>query len=221
MKILHKDWHREIKIEENTISTLVFENKKSYRHYLEELKSMELGNEGNFILLDSNKEVNFSKSVYLVSDFFNLDVSNKKIVTKVYEELSSITNENYMQLMEVKSKVLLFFEQLIQNSKYQISKKDDIDIINLLKLGGFHIDIEGDFLEKLSKFFEILVEICGIKIIITVGLQAILTEEELINFYKNIMLKKIMLINMESEYRYSNKLEFEKVYIFDKDDCEI
>ena len=178
MKLLHKDWRREIELEENVISTIVIENKKSYRYYLDEIRNMVMGESGDFILLEKSKEINFSKNTYLVTDFFNLDINNKKIVTKLYDELLNITNEDYIQLMEEQSRLLLFFEDLIQKSKYQINKKDEIDTISLLKLGGFHIDIEGDFLEKISKFFELLVEMCGIKVIITIGLQTILTENE-------------------------------------------
>ena len=49
MKIINKNWQRKIEIEENTIYTLVFENKKYYRENIKELISQYKGNEGNFI----------------------------------------------------------------------------------------------------------------------------------------------------------------------------
>ena len=46
MKIINKNWQRKIEIEENTIYTLVFENKKYYRQNITELISQHKGNEG-------------------------------------------------------------------------------------------------------------------------------------------------------------------------------
>lgn len=51
MKIINKNWQRKIEIEDNTIYTLVFENKKYYRENIKELISQHKGNEGNFIYI--------------------------------------------------------------------------------------------------------------------------------------------------------------------------
>ena len=50
MKIINKNWQRKIEIEENTIYTLVFENKKYYRENIKELISQHKGNEGNIYI---------------------------------------------------------------------------------------------------------------------------------------------------------------------------
>ena len=58
MKIINKNWHRKIEIKENTIYTLVFENKKYYRESIIELINQHKGDEGNFIFSNDKILIN-------------------------------------------------------------------------------------------------------------------------------------------------------------------
>ena len=224
MKIINKNWQRKIEIEDNIIYTLVFENKKYYRENIIELINQHKGNEGSFILSNDNKEISFDKSSYIITDIFNIDINNKKVLSKIYSSLLKEIVEDISSYNELSTNIRVYFEKLIFNSSLEIEQGEEIDMSSLLKLGDFKIHIEEhDILEKFIKFLKVLTELCGCKIIFVVGLHTVFMQDEIIEIYKEVCLNKINIINIE--YQQFNNLSKENyreiVYIFDKDNCEI
>lgn len=224
MKIINKNWQRKIEIVENTIYTLVFENKKYYRENIKELISQHKGNEGNYIFSNDNKEIAFEKSSYIITDIFNIDINSKKILTKIYNSLLKQIIDDTVEYNELTTHIRVYFEKLIFNSSFEVEQGEEIDINSLLKLGDFRIHVEeDDILEKFIKFLKVLVQLCGIKNIFVVGLHNVFTDEEIKEIYKEVCVNKISIINIEYQQfsNISDKNYIEKVYIFDKDNCEI
>ena len=224
MKIINKNWQRKIEIEENTIYTLVFENKKYYRENIKELIRQHKGNEGNFIYSNDNKEISFEKSSYIITDIFNIEINSKKILTKIYNSLLKQIIDDTVEYNEITTHIRAYFEKLIFNSLFEVEQGEEIDINSFLKLGDFRIHIEeDDILEKFIKFLKALVQLCGINIIFIVGLHNVFTDEEIKEIYKEVCINKISIINIEYQQfdNISDENYIEKVYIFDRDNCEI
>ena len=224
MKIINKNWQRKIEIEENTIYTLVFENKKYYRENIKELISQHKGNEGNYIYSNDNKEISFEKSSYIITDIFNIEINSKKILTKIYNSLLKQIIDDTVEYNELTTHIRAYFEKLIFNSPFEVEQSEEIDINSFLKLGDFRIHIEeDDILEKFIKFLKVLLQLFGINIIFIVGLHNVFTDEEIKEIYKEVCVNKISIINIEYQqfYNLSDENYIEKVYIFDKDNCEI
>ena len=224
MKIINKNWQRKIEIEDNIIYTLVFENKKYYRENIIELINQNKGNEGSYILSNDNKEISFDKNSYIITDIFNIDINNKKVLTKIYSLLLKEIVEDISSYNELSTNIRVYFEKLIFNSFLEIEQGEEIDMCSLLKLGDFKIHVEqDDILEKFVKFLKVLSELCSYKIIFVVGLHTVFTQDEIIEIYKEVCLNKINIINIE--YQQFNNLSNENykaiVYIFDGDNCEI
>ena len=224
MKIINKNWQRKIEIEDNIIYTLVFENKKYYRENIIELINQHKGNEGSYILSNDNKEISFDKNSYIITDIFNIDINNKKVLSKIYSSLLKEIVEDISSYNELSTNIRVYFEKLIFNSSLEIDQSEEIDMSSLLKLGDFRVHVENDdILEKFVKFLKVLTELCGCKIIFVVGLHTVFTQDEIIEIYKEVCLNKINIINIE--YQQFNNLSTENyreiVYIFDKDNCEI
>ena len=224
MKIINKNWQRKIKIEENTIYTLVFENKKYYRENITELISQHKGDEGNYIYSNDNKEISLEKSSYIITDIFNIEINSKKVLTKIYNSLLKQIIDDTVEYNELTTHIRAYFEKLIFNSPFEVEQGEEIDINSLLKLGDFRIHVEDDdILEKFIKFLKVLVQLCGITIIFIVGLHNVFTDEEVREIYKEVCVNKISIINIEYQQfnNLSNENYKEIVYIFDKDNCEI
>ena len=224
MKIINKNWQRKIEIEENTIYTLVFENKKYYRENIKELISQYKGNEGNFIYSNDNKEISIEKSSYIITDIFNIEINSKKVLTKIYNSLLKQIIDDTVEYNELTTHIRAYFEKLIFNSPFEVEQGEEIDINSLLKLGDFRIHVEEDDIsEKFIKFLKVLVQLCGITIIFIVGLHNVFTDEEVREIYKEVCVNKISIINIEYQQfdNISDENYIEKVYIFDRDNCEI
>ena len=224
MKIINKNWQRKIEIEDNIIYTVVFENKKYYRGNIIELINQHKGKEGSFILSNDNKEISFDKNSYIITDIFNIDINNKKVLSKIYGSLLKEIVEDISSYNKLSTNIRVYFEKLIFNSSLEIVQGEEIDMSSLLKLGDFKIHVENDdILEKFVKFLKVLSELCGYKIIFVVGLHTVFTQEEIIEIYKEVCLNKINIINIEYQQfnNLSNENYKEIVYIFDEDNCEI
>ena len=224
MKIINKNWQRKIEIEDNIIYTLVFENKKYYRENIIELINQHKGNKGSYILSNDNKEISFDKNSYIITDIFNIDINNKKVLSKIYSSLLKEIVEDISSYNELSTNIRVYFEKLIFNSSLEIEQGEEIDMSSLLKLGDFKVYVENDdILEKFIKFLKVLTELCGCKIIFVVGLHTVFTQEEIIEIYKEVCLNKINIINIEYQQfnNLSNENYKEIVYIFDGDNCEI
>ena len=224
MKIINKNWQRQIVLEDNLIHTIVFENKKYYRENILELIRQHKGYEGGFILSNYNKEVSFDKNSYFISDLFNIDINNKKIISKVYGELLKNVVDDIAEYNKITSYIREYFETLVFNNNLDLEYNDEIKANLLLKLGDFKIQFEeSNYLEKLIKFLKVLVELCNIKVIFIVGLYRVFSVKEVEKIYKEVCLNKINIINIESEYQNIKKSDYYKeiLYIFDQDNCEI
>lgn len=224
MKIINNNWQRQIVLEDNLIHTIIFENKKYYRENILELIKQHKGNEGSFILTNNNKEVSFDKNSYFISDLFNIDMNNKKIITKIYGELLKIVTDDIAEYNKITSNIREYFETLVFNNNLDLEYNDEIEANALLKLGDFKIQFEeSNYLEKLIKFLKVLVELCNIKVIFIVGLYRVFSVKEVEKIYKEVCLNKINIINIESEQQNIKKGDCynEIVYIFDEDNCEI
>ena len=224
MKIINREWQRQIELKENVIHTLILENKVYYREIILELLRQHKGLEGNFILSEKNKEISFDKHSYFISDLFNMDINSKKVLSKVYTTLQKQIEEDIVEYNQLISFIKNYFENLIFKNRLDLEQGEEIDILSLLKLGEFKIHFEeNNYLEKIIKHVKILTDLCGVKVVFLIGLHSIFNEEEIKKFYKEICLNKINIVNIETQQYNNNSSEEYKevVYIFDKENCDI
>ena len=224
MKIINREWHRQIELKENVIHTLILENKVYYREIILELLRQHKGLEGDFVLSEKNKDIAFDKNSYFITDLFNIDINNKKVLTKVYATLQKQVEEDIVEYNQLTSVIKRYFERLVFNNNLDLEQDEEIDGIALLKLGDFKIHFEeSNYLEKIIKYMKVLIDLCGVKVIFLIGLHSIFNNNEIKQFYKEICLNKIKIVNIETQQfsDYSNKDYKELIYIFDKDNCEI
>ena len=224
MKIINREWHRQIELKENVIHTLILENKVYYREIILELLRQHKGLEGDFVLSEKNKDIAFDKNSYFITDLFNIDINNKKVLTKVYATLQKQVEEDIVEYNQLTSVIKRYFERLVFNNNLDLEQDEEIDVMALLKLGDFKIHFEeSNYLEKIIKYMKVLIDLCGVKVIFLIGLHSIFNNNEIKQFYKEICLNKIKIVNIETQQfsDYSNKDYKELIYIFDKDNCEI
>ncbi|HET4509979.1 MAG: type II-A CRISPR-associated protein Csn2 [Gemella morbillorum] len=224
MKIINREWHRQIELKENVIHTLILENKVYYREIILELLRQHKGLEGDFVLSEKNKDIAFDKNSYFITDLFNIDINNKKVLTKVYATLQKQVEEDIVEYNQLTSVIKRYFERLVFNNNLDLEQDEEIDVMSLLKLGDFKIHFEeSNYLEKIIKYMKVLIDLCGVKVIFLIGLHSIFNNNEIKQFYKEICLNKIKIVNIETQQfsDYSNKDYKELIYIFDKDNCEI
>ena len=87
MKLVYSAYGIIFELEENKVNILVIENPTVLVEVVGRLNEQCEGKDGEFILSNENKILNISKSVSFVKDPFSIDCNNRKILTKLYQEL--------------------------------------------------------------------------------------------------------------------------------------
>lgn len=221
MKAIYVKYGIELSLEENQIITLVVENPRVMSDMLRDIYRQVNGEEGGWILSENDKIFPLEKTSVLLDNPLAADCNEKKILTKLYKELSEQAKTSlYEECTQVNSHVVDFLEKLFATVPYHLEMELDMDIAGLLKLYGVKIETDGaDVLEALIDYLRAISSICAIKLVWILNLKQFLTEEQVWQLYEFCFYEKIYLINLEGQKNYS--LKQEKCVIIDKDLCVI
>lgn len=221
MKFIYSPYQLEIDIREQQITVLTIENPKAYSEILSDLWNQKEGMEGKLILSENEKVKKISKDVDIVFNPFDLDCNNKKVLTKLHQELKELTNENLLnESVEINKQILEYLEKVIDQAPYSLDYEVDFDVMNLLKIYDVRVDsLAENLLEKIVEYIKVMNRICNIQIFIFVGLKQYLTVNELEQLYEFVFYEHISVIILEAVF--VKTINGEKGWILDSDFCII
>lgn len=221
MKLIYGNYGIDLSLEENWITTLVVENPEVMSDILRDIHRQIEGEEGGWLLSEKGKIFTIDKIGVVVDNPLVVDCNEKRVLTKLYKELSEQANTSmYEECMQANSHIVTFLEELFDKVPYHLDMELDLDIPSLLKVYGVKIETDGvGVLDALIDYIRAISSICGIKVVWMLNLKQFLTIEEVQYLYEFCFYEKIYLINLEGQKNYS--LEQEKCIIIDKDLCVI
>lgn len=221
MKLVNSDYDISISLKENAIHVLIIENQQAFRKMVGELWDESEGKEGSWILSDNNSPVQLAKSMMVVFNPYIIDANDKKVITKLYSELSELASEKYtMEVEAINSRIVGLFSEVTQDVPYFIDYKTDIDLQALFKMYNIKIDVEyNSLLERITDYIRAFHNICNIPVFVFINLKDYLSFEELKLLYEFVLYEKVHLILIEGHQ--SANVEPEKHLIIDKDLCII
>lgn len=222
MRLVHADFSRQIEIKQQSASQWVIESPTVFAQYLQELYRQWNGQDGRFLLVEHEKELDFAKSVEIIINPFAVNLQDKRIVNKLYQELQAIAvgETMYQQTAELLQYLQQYFFILEQQSPYLLELHPDIDITALLKAVGVQLECEtDDFFVVLHLYIRILAELLKKKLIIFVQIGRYFTIEQRAQLQETAAHHDIALLFIETqELDYANNIPR---YIIDVDQCEI
>lgn len=215
----YKGFNFKIDFEDNSIFSLIIENKKLYRKIIEDLINNISIDDGNIILSKNNKLIVPEKEIFVFSDYFNFDV-NKFVLNRYYKELKNLSeNDFFDETVEIKEVLRNYITKLVEN-EYSIKLEEDLDISQILKAFGVKFQRNEDLLLNLFEWIKILNELLGYEIFFFINLENFLSNDELVEFSKFILYNKYRVVFLENFNR--NKLfDDDNLIIIDNDLCEI
>lgn len=221
MKLAYSTYEIVLELEENKVNVLVIENPSEFTEIICELNEQCEGQEGNFILSEKNKILNISKSISFIKEPFSIDCNNRKILTKLYQE---IERENLMdcgiEQQEFGKAYIMYMTKLCQRSDFDLTFLEKPELQDILKIAEMKIDVQAQsMLEKIIEYIKISSGLLKQNIFIFLNLKLFLTEQEIGELYKECFYRKVHLILIETVYK--NKRLEEKICIIDKDKCVI
>lgn len=226
MKLVHPILEQHIKFEENIVNIICVENPKYLVKMILDIQSQVQGFDMGEFVLSENKLIDFKNNVELITDIFNLDFNSKKLTNKIHQILAenAVDEEFYLKSAEITSQIREYINELILDSSYDLTYNDKLDPPAIIKMAGIKASEEEQqsILERILKYVELNQELLGTKLFVFVNLKSFLDQEDLKDFYREILYRKINILLLENCYKYDIiELEIERYFILDKDLCEI
>lgn len=221
MKLVHAEYGIEIELKENQISVLVVESPEKLSELIQELYLSKQGGEGKFLLSEADKLLNMGKFLELVVNPFAIDVNEKRIVQKLYQEIESQVQEQLvLETAEIHSRLISYLEEIAGKVTYPVIFDLEQNVLGLMKTYNVRLETESiTMLEKLVEYFRLLHQLCRVEVIVCVNLKSYLSEVELRQLYETVFYEKIALILLENVQR--EKVDGERICIMDRDWCII
>lgn len=221
MKLVEREYGIEVDIKENIVSIIVLEDVKLRLPLINELFSQTSGKEGNWLLFENDKSFDLGKKVELILEPLTLTLNNKKVKTKLYQDIKTIAQDYcFSQGLEVHSQICNYLENMLDKLPYPVKYDEDWDVSEILKAYNVELVEEYDNIyEKLYNYIKLVNTVCGTDIFIMVNIKQYLTDDQITELYKMAAYGKIQLVLIE--FSINNIRDCEELYILDNDDCII
>ena len=202
MKIKIKGFENELKLNaDDKCYSIQIENKKIYQSILSEC--MNEDDEKQLILIDNKGNCcEIEKHVLFISDPYNEEVNNKKILTKIYEMISKSINENIELTTKIDTNLYKIREIIINEANelpIEFEALDDIKTTDILTLFKLKIDIKSyiTIVDRINLMIEIMSIIKSDLILCFFNLKSILEKEQILEIEKNALYHNIKLLLIE------------------------
>ena len=201
MKLVHTEYGIEMELKENQISVLVVESPEKLSELIQELYLSRQGGEGKFLLSEADKLLNMGKFLELVVNPFVIDVNEKRIVQKLYQEMEAqIQEQLVLETAEIHSRLISYLEEIAGKVTYPVIFDLEQNVLGLMKTYNVRLETESiTMLEKLVEYFRLLHQLCRVEVIVCVNLKSYLSEVELRQLYETVFYEKIALILLEKK----------------------
>lgn len=221
MKLIFPEYDLHLKLQENRVNVLVIENPTVMGEVVGELYAQWNGAEGRFVLSDGEKILQISKKINIMTDIFGLNCNDKKMISKLYQEVEELATENLVQEnMEINAAILCYLERLCEQVPYHINYQSQILPSMLLKMVELKFETQSEtLLESIIEYLGVANKVFNYALNVFVNLKLFLTTEEIKSLYEYVFYNKIPLLLIEGVER--ERLSVEDVTIIDVDKCTI
>lgn len=222
MKLVHPDLQFQIRFDGGIIPVVVVESPVRLRMIQRELLAQWQGDEGKWVLSEGDQEFAISKSVELVLNPLQLDENQRRIMNAFLQSLGkTATNAAYWKKgQELNDIVQAFFAELEMEYPFEYQINAEIDFPALAKAMGIRINSEYENdLERLLQYGILSENVIHTKVFVLFHLHAYFTENEIEQFYQEVLFRKWNVLFVESSVK--RRVSGERYYIIDEDNCEI
>ena len=119
MKLVNVNYGIELKLEENIVNVLVVEHSQILSQIINELYQQCKEGGGDFVLSRKEKIYKINKEMALILEPFTINCNERKIVTRLYEELKLQIDETMIEeTVEFNSKIIEYIENVTMKVPY-------------------------------------------------------------------------------------------------------
>lgn len=221
MRLANSEYNISFEFEENRVMLMIIEERMLRLKLVEDFFLQCSGEKGSFVLSEDAQILKISKVVDILLNPFSIDCNDKKILSKLYQEIRDCGNEDfYMEKEKINSDILLLLDKIMLNVPYNIASTLDFDWMEMCKLYNIQLENSGDtLLERLMEYIKIMSHLCSYKLFVLLNFTLYLNEQEMKMLYEFAAYQKVYLLLIE--YAMPMQISNEKGCIIDKDGCII
>jgi CRISPR type II-A-associated protein Csn2 len=137
-------------IKKEILTNVVFETSNHFYVFLKDINDAYAGNTENIDFIQNEKEYNFRTKAIFISDIISYEINSRKVKNELLKSISELADDDFQKEIENINKQLL---ELINNKITlwgDIYFRDEIPIIDYLKLFEFEVnDVDKSLIEKI------------------------------------------------------------------------
>lgn len=221
MKLVHSELETPLTLNNEGIFELIIESPTDFSKYVSELIHQVEGWEGNFILLKGDVELDLAKESVFITNPFDVNINDAKLLKKLYAELKEIGYEHFfIQTQELISSLEKYILELEHHSDYILEVDNNIDFNNLFKTFGVKFTcLSEDFFENIIQFIKINASLLKKTLFIFVNLKSYIDEQQYFQLMQLAEYEKVAILLIDNKQNdFSNDVN---KYIIDLDRCHI
>lgn len=214
-------FENKINFKGETVNLLEIYDKKLFRNFISEINEQcngEVEENNDIVLMEDSKRLKINKTIYLLTDLFNIDFNTRKIINKIYSLISqNIKNRQDDELEKIILQLRKYLTEEINEIPFEFNMNSEIDIMDLLKVFEVKIDITcyTTIVEKVEFMIDLISNLKIAEILVIPNLKTYLNAEELVEIYKYSIYNNVKLLIVENNK--SNKtLKYEQKNIIDE-----
>lgn len=192
-----------MELQENDVGVIIVESPAVFATMIDDLLRQCGGQEGGFVFSQNDKMLNMSKEVCFVLEPFTLEMNQKKVLTKVYEDLAkeAYHSDHYESSMDIFAKLQDYIYDLLDAyPELPLTLAKDISVEDMLKVFQVKIEEEASSLaERLIDYLHVMSVVFKKKIAVFVNLTLFLEPAEIRMVYDYVNYHKIQLVLLEAQ----------------------
>lgn len=220
-KLVYGKYDISMSLEENYVNELIIENPPVLAQMVQELTTQADGGEGGFVLSEDGKPLSVEKNLVFIKDPFSMDVNQRKLLTKLYEELEEHTTDTlFLEGQDFYHAYIRYMNGVCEKSGLFLTYEEELRVEDIFKLAKLRIDCQAESLvEQIAEYIRVWAELLHQEVFVFLNLKLFLTKEELEALYQECFYRKVQMILIEAVF--TEKMPEEKIYLIDKDKCII
>jgi len=212
-----------IELDDRTFFTLSIENCNLLLQILAELKSQSNGGQGDFSLLLKDRALCIDKSVFIITDFTDIDFNSKVISNLILKKFNEFVamGQQLQALSSIETILLNLGDDFKNSTGLNLECETALTGGNLTKVCSFRIaNNTSTLLEKLCEYVNILTDLKPLKVLILAFGKAFLKIDQIVSLQRYCIDKgvRLMLILGKDD---SAVQECERRIVIDSDLCAI
>ena len=221
IKLVHVHLETPLIFTDEYVQLLIVENPSEFYQMVSDLHGQFEGVHGNFVFSREGQIIDASKCGVMVSNLFDFDVNDKKILTLLQKKLETVAfAEKIAQFNELSSKTIAFLEELAFCVPFSLAYNEP-QPMDYLKAAGVKFEKNYDSLEeKIICYINVLIELKKCDFFVFVNLKSVLSDEKLLQVYAHCRREQVGLLLIESG-KQRPLLPNERAVIITEDLCEI